>query len=160
MLATEALWLGSAEGVRVTFDRRRTAFARLCAHAARTGCDRFVYTTTEAQQQVAAAKFGDRAKPATTIPAGSLRADGEPQYYLRRTPLRFVPMTVTQATRLNAAMGAGRLTKKSVRRWLSPRQIAWLELVQAKPDAGWPVAHRVEIGAARRAFAKVADSLR
>ena len=98
MLRTESLWIGKAEAVRVTFDRARIGFGKLLAHAGRTQCDRFVYTTSDAQLRLARAAFGERARALASVTAdgAELRVDDEQQYYLLQTPLRSVPMTATR----------------------------------------------------------------
>ncbi len=58
------------------------------------------------------------------------------KYRLRHTPWRHVPMTSTQASRVNATLGQ----KRDPSAHLSPRQRGLFELVTAHPDAAWPVA--------------------
>ena len=50
-----------------------------------------------------------------------------------RTPLRFVPMTGAQASKVNAALGG----RGDPLRLLSPRQRALAAAVGASPTAGW-----------------------
>lgn len=169
MLRTESLWIGKAEAVRVTFDRARIGFAKLLAHAGRTQCDRFVYTTSDAQLRLARAAVGERARALASVTAdgAALRADDEQQYYLLQAPLRSVPMTATQAARINAAMRpAGDApvdaapSEDGWRRWLSPRQLEHLQQVRAAPDAGWPLAIGVPMAEAVAAFERVAARAR
>ena len=58
------------------------------------------------------------------------------KYRLRHTPWRHVPMTTTQASRVNATLGQ----KQDPSAHLSPRQRGLYAIVRAHPDAKWPVA--------------------
>ncbi|MCK5944548.1 MAG: hypothetical protein KAI24_21345, partial [Planctomycetes bacterium] len=121
-------------------------------------CDLFVWTTTDAQLTAARAAVGDRAQPYEQRPdAVAPRPDREQQYYLHKSPLRFVPMTRAQATRANAAMRGG---GEQWRRYLSPRQLDWLRLVRAAPKQEWPVAQGAPMPAAVTAFTRAASKSR
>lgn len=151
----------------MTYDRTRVSFERLLRHATATGCDRTVWTTTDAQRELARASLGDRAVPASSLTGDQRpRPDREQQYYLLQTPLRFVPLTRAQATRLNAAVGAAGLgadekaTANDWRTWLSPAQQKQLALVRAHPDHAWPQALGQPIAAATLAFESAANRLR
>lgn len=155
MLETESLWFGRAEGVRVRYEPDRVRFADLLEVAAARKCDLFVWTTTDAQLEAARRAVGDRAQAyASRDPAEPPRRDEEQQYYLHKSPLRFVPMTRAQATRVNAAL---RREPDNARRWLSPQQRRWLDQVQAAPDTRWPVAHGVPLPAAVTALRRAAE---
>ena len=155
MLETESLWFGRAEGVRVRYDRGRVRFADLLKVATAKKCDLFVWTTTNAQLEAARRAVGERAQAyASRKPAEPPRRDEEQQYYLHKSPLRFVPMTRAQATRVNAALRRG---PDKVRRWLSPQQRRWLDQVQAAPKTRWPVAHGVALPAAVAALRRAAE---
>lgn len=68
-----------------------------------------------------------------TFASGSaIRLVEDQKYYLRQTPLRFIPMSAAQAARVHASAQAG-----DAERWLSPRQMAAAEIVRAAPDAQW-----------------------
>ena len=154
MLATESLWFERVEGVRVTYDRGRVAFTDLLEVAAAKKCDLFVWTTTDAQLTAARRAVGDRAQPYADIAAARAeRPDKEQQYYLFKSPLRYVPLTRPQATRVNAALGRGH---KGWERLLSPRQRAALQQVRAAPERRWPVAQGVPLRAAFAAFDRAA----
>ena len=138
----------------MTYDRRRVGFDTLLKQATAKKCDLFVWTSTDAQLKSAQAVIGDRAQDFATVAAkDSERADKEQQYYLYKSPLRFVPMTIPQRTRVNAALRGG---GKSWRRYLSPRQLRWLERVKADPKKKWPVAQGVSLPKAAAAFERAA----
>jgi len=154
VLATESLWFGRTEGVRVTYDRERVRFTSLLEVATAKQCDLFVWTTTDAQLDAARRAVGERAQAyATREPLQPARQDSEQQHYLHKSPLRFVPMTRPQATRVNAALRRG---PAGASRWLSPAQRRWLELVKETPDKPWPVAQGVPLQAAVTAFRRAA----
>jgi len=140
VLATQALWLGKAEGVEVTFDPRRLPFERLLERAAAAQCDRAVWTTTQAQFQAAEQSVAARAVPLASMTGASApRRDREPKYYLLQTPLKHVPMTPAQAARVNAVVRVGGLEASGWRDFLSPAQLAILDRVLAQPETEWPV---------------------
>jgi hypothetical protein len=140
--ATRAAWLDGAEVTEVWFDPVRLPFGELLAHGLARDCARRAWVGPE---HLAAAKkqLADRALP---IDRTAPTPDQQPKYYLLRTPMRFVPMTATQATRINAELAPGR--EGDAARWLSPRQRALLEWAKNSKGDGWQVAIDVPIGAA------------
>ena len=113
MLATTAGWVGEVEVVEVEFDPRAVSYEMLLAHAIDRDCAVRVFTRSDEHQALASAAVAERAVR-TEDP---IRVVEDQKYYLSRTPLRYVPMTATQATRINADV-------KDAERWLSPRQWA------------------------------------
>jgi len=153
VLQTESLWFDSAEGVRVTYDKRRVAFDALLERAQTQRCDLFVWTTTPAQQKAAREAVGERAQRFEDVPARDReRRDKEQHYYLFKSPLRRLPMTAAQATKVNAALRGG---GDAYRAYLSPGQLAWLKELKDAPKKPWPVAQGVPMAAAVRAFLRV-----
>ena len=65
--------------------------------------------------------------------ASSFRADHEPKYYLSKTDYHQVPMTPTQAVKINALIGQG----KSPFHLLSPRQQMMYNYLQSNKSASW-----------------------
>jgi len=142
----------------VTFDRKRTNFDTLLKRASAKKCDLFVWTSTDAQLAAAKRVVGDRARDYASVDdKRSERLDKEQQYYLYKSPLRFVPMTIAQRTRINAAIrtGGGYAAKggKAWRPFLSPRQLGWLRQIEATPKKKWPVAQGLPMAEAAAAFA-------
>ena len=136
--------------MRVTYDRNGGTFDKLLKRASQKRCDLFVWTTTDAQLTAARRAVGDRAQPYADIAAARAeRPDKEQQYYLFKSPLRYVPLTRPQATHVNAALGRGH---KGWERMLSPRQRAALQQVRTAPKKRWPVAQGVPLRAAFAAF--------
>lgn len=142
MHATRAAWLDGAEVTEVWFDPVRLPFADLLAHGLARDCARRAWV---GPGHLAAAKkqLADRALP---IERTAPTPDKEPKYYLLQTPMRFVPMTATQAARINAELAPGR--EGDAARWLSPRQRALFERAKSSKGDGWPMAIDVPIGAA------------
>jgi hypothetical protein len=128
---TTSGWMKRAEVVQVEFDPETIAFADLVKRAEARKLAQRVFTRTDAQQKIAEGLVGSRAVR-TDDP---IRVDDD-KFYVSRTPLRHVPMTSLQATRVNARVGS----RQPLDGWLSPRQRALLEAVKAKPEAGWPIA--------------------
>lgn len=96
VLKTRAGWLGGREVVEVDFDAQVLTEAKLRQLATNRGCGELVANAKHARD------------------AG----DSDQKYHLKRSKLRYLPLTPLQAARVNAALGAGR----SPLPWLSPRQ--------------------------------------
>lgn len=118
----EAGLLGRREVVTVHFDPAVISREKLIGAARRCGC---------APESLRA---GAAVKPAAK----------DTHYYLRRSLLRFVPMTRLQATRCNGALG----TRKDPEEYLSPRQLELFRVIRAHPKAGWKSALDAEVLAA------------
>lgn len=129
VVGTTAGFVGGEEVVEVEFDPSALPFETLVRSARQRKCASRVYARTDAQQSVAAAIAGQ----AVVRSDEAIRADGEPKYYLGRSPMRFVPMTSLQAGRVNAALGTG----GEPRSWLSPRQHELLAIIEQRPQAEW-----------------------
>lgn len=110
VVATRAGWRGGREVVVVDFDETKLSEATLAKHAEDRGCGQYV--------------------------AGSVRvrdaSDGDQKYHLQRSRWRYLPLTPSQASRVNAALSRG----QSPERWLSPRQRALsLRIAGVESDA-------------------------
>ncbi len=120
---TRPAFVGADEVVEVTFHVRETSFTALVRRADELDCAAKVYALDDEQLERARRVVGERA---TECP-GALR-DAEPSdanHSLNASPLRFVPLTAMQATRVNAELASGR----DALGWLSPRQRALAERV-------------------------------
>ncbi len=116
VVATSAGFLDGKECVEVEFDPERLDFKSLVRQAKKMDCLHAVYTTTDAQQTAALQIAGRAARPA---PTGMKPSAEDTKYRLARSEYRDIPMTKTQASRVNAALAAGTDPKQ----WLSPRQL-------------------------------------
>ena len=114
VLATRAGWYDGEEVVEVEYDPQRVTAKKLVAKAKQLECASTVWAHDDGQAKaLGLPKIDGRARD--TQPS-------EQWYRLRRTPLRLLPMTPLQATRVNAAIGAG--TRDDADGVLSPRQQA------------------------------------
>ena len=113
--------------VTVRFDAKKLSYEKLLAEAKEHGCASKVWTTRDSQVSAARSVVGDRAVPLgrTSIRAAS---ESDQVYYLRHSPLRFLPLTPLQARRVNGAM----YHRQNLAEWLSPRQVELLASVKAK----------------------------
>lgn len=96
VITTDAGWIGGEEAVQVQFDPRKASRADLDGYARAEG-----FRPTE---------------------RGRFGVDREPQFYLRKNPVRHLPLTPAQRTRINFALPYG----GSLADLLSPQQCAWL----------------------------------
>lgn len=95
IITTDAGWVDGEEAVRVHFDPREVSRRDLDAYAR-----------------------GELFEP---IEGGGFGLDREPQFYLRKTPARHLPLTAAQRTRINVAVPY----RGSIVELLSPQQSAW-----------------------------------
>lgn len=126
VVGTRAAWIGKHEVVEVRFRSGEAAYAELLAAAVEKGCAARVWTTTDAQHEVATKRVGDRAERFD----GEVRVakDSDQLYYLAQSVVRHLPLTPLQARRVNGALFA----KGDPKAWLSPRQVELLTSIEAK----------------------------
>ena len=142
MLATKPGWIGRTEVVEVTYDPKRITFAKLVERGEEEKIVRKVFSRTDPNHARARKLVGKRAVQSTE----KIRVQDD-KYYLSRTALKYVPMTPTQAMRVNARVGKG----QKVASLLSPRQKSLLRAATTKPDAGWVVVIGKDVAAAWKA---------
>lgn len=116
MLETEAGWYAGKEVVTVKYDPATTSFEDLVGIAKRHGCTDHVWVRTDEQLAVARRVAGDVVEKTQDRAKASKTSDL--LYYLRKSPLRFLPMTALQRVRVNADLGS----KRDPLARLSPRQ--------------------------------------
>ncbi len=121
VLATRAGFLDGQEVVEVVFDPGVVAFDRLAAEAKRLECAAAVYAPDEAARSAA----GAGAKVLKDAVREAPRADQK--HALSLSPLRLVPMTESQAARVNAAVARG----EDPADLLSPSQAALAKRIAA-----------------------------
>ena len=126
VLDTRSAWIGEHEVVKVTFAPAVVTYDALLKVAAEKGCATRAWTTTEAQANGARMRLGELATALTEDPRDAKESDQ--LYYLRDTAMRYLPLTPLQARRVNGAL----FQAKNPEKWLSPGQIALLDLVETK----------------------------
>lgn len=126
---TRSGWLDGEEVVEVEYDPDIVKFDALVDSAASLECASFVYAGTEEDLAVARKKLGDRARPLDEAAKDAKQSDRK--YSLRQTPLRHLPLTPAQASKVNAALRLGADTN----RWLSPGQQRLLAVIKQKLEA-------------------------
>ncbi|MEO0649874.1 MAG: VPGUxxT family thioredoxin-like (seleno)protein, type 2 [Planctomycetota bacterium] len=124
---TRAAWIGRREVVEVTFRPAQLPFAQLLEAATKASCGQRVFATTDQQLAHARQQLGERAAVYTGNARSASASDQ--LFYLHRSPLRFLPLTPTQARRVNADLSPRSLL--DARRHLSPRQRVLLVEIEA-----------------------------
>lgn len=127
VLATYSGWLGSVEVVHVTYDPARLDYAKLTSEAARLDAAQTAFVRNDRERALAEVHFAGRVE---TLDLERVRKHRDTKYQLQQSPLRFLPLTPLQATRLNA-------DRTRTREVLSPEQLELWECIRAHPDAGW-----------------------
>jgi len=149
VIETRPGFVKGEEAVEVWFDSTRVSYSDLVRAASKMQCAKHVFTQSDDQQSTAAREVGDAAVRC----ADALRPDQEPKYFLAATPLKYLPMTATQACRVNSAIRENQDPSK----YLSPRQVEVLERIKAAPYRDWKLAIGVDLKKAWEA-AKRAES--
>lgn len=129
VIATKPGYLRGREVVDVWYDPARITYSKLVKQAQQIKCAGTVYARSERQEKaikalrdVSIVRTDEKSRP-----------DKEPKYFLSKTPYRFVPMTATQASRVNAAIHSSGDPVAI----LSPSQLRLLASIKAHPNAGW-----------------------
>jgi hypothetical protein len=129
VIATKPGYLQGHEVVDVWYDPARITFSRLVSQAQQMKCAGTIYARSDRQEKVGKAMKG----VSFVRTDEKSRPDKEPKYYLSKSLYRFVPMTPTQASRVNAAIHSSRDPDAI----LSPSQLKLLASIKAHPNAGW-----------------------
>ena len=126
MLSTKSGWLGKVEVVELTYDPAVVSYERLTKLAVQNSCASSAFPMNAAEMKIAQKHYGDRA----AMFSGKVRVVKDTKYYLKRTPLQYVPMTEAQASRVNGNV-------QGAEAWLSPSQLRFLATIKKHPDARW-----------------------
>lgn len=129
VIATMPGFVKGREVVDVWYDAKRIDYSALVREARRMQCAGTIFARSAAQESKGASIDG--ASVVRTDDA--TRPDKEPKYYLSKTPFRFVPMTETQASRVNGAIRS----KRDPQAFLSPSQRRILAIAKAHPKGDW-----------------------
>lgn len=125
--STRSGWIDSLEVVTVKYDPGLVDYAKLVGTAQSFQCASKVFAHSPSQLELARKQVG---KDAVEMKDESLVRDAkssDQKYYLIQTPLRHLPLSETQATKINAALKS----RHPVEPWLSPRQRKLLQRILA-----------------------------
>ena len=123
--STSAGWIGDKEVVKLKFDPKVISYERLVKEAQSMKCASTVFSHDKKQHATAKTLVGD--KVATWSPDNSrLAKESDRKYYLKNSPLRYLPLTTLQSTKINAALGS----QADWKEWLSPRQMRLAMMVR------------------------------
>ncbi len=102
VIATDPGFMNSREVVRVTYNEAVLSLEALTKHAKASGC-------------------------ALMQEATGYRSDKDPQYYLKQSVYKYIPLTPMQRTKINSALAL----KKDPSALLSPKQKSWVGKIKA-----------------------------
>ena len=128
---THSAWIGEKEVVEVTFDSAIIDFGKLIDHAKKMKCASTVFANNEKQLKIAESKVGNAAQLLKKKQNARAAKLSDQKYYLRQTPIRHLPLTTLQSTKINAALYA----KSDGKRFLSPRQLKMLKDIENQQRA-------------------------
>lgn len=123
--------LRGKEVVEVVFDAQVLKYEDLVREAKKLKCATTVFARTDEQMEAARKIVKDKA--VRNDESVKLALQKDQKHSMGRSPLRFVPMTDTQACRVNSALGK----KKKPDDFLSPSQQKLLEIIKKHPKARW-----------------------
>ncbi|MBK7878524.1 MAG: hypothetical protein IPJ77_22945 [Planctomycetes bacterium] len=122
-------FLEGLEVVDVRYDPERTPLAELLDVAERAGLAKRAWIADERELVAARKVLGDRARPLAKEPDPAPASDD--LRALKRSPVGELPLSRTQAVRLNAEIGTSDRPRQGT---LSPRQTLALEASNAKTE--------------------------
>lgn len=123
---TSAGWIGNKEVVNVAYNPKLVSYDKLLKTAQSMDCASTVFAHDKKQFAAASKVVAD----VVQLPAKSQQRPvkyTEQKYHLRRTPLRYLPLTPIQLAKVNSAVFA----RKDYRTYLSPRQVELDKQIQA-----------------------------
>jgi len=124
VVQTRPGFIGEVEVVDLEFDPRTISYEKLLDKAREMDCATRIFARSAAQLAAAQRAAGRLKLPEDVVVRSDaeVRPDSQPKYYLSQVSLRYIPMTETQASRVNAALSRGEsptnlLSKRQVERW-------------------------------------------
>lgn len=130
VVSTEPGFMQGQEVVKVNYNPLVIQSSQLILEARKQDCARSVFADEKYRSE-------EQALNKEIKKAQAFKPDHEPQYYLRHSAYRFVPMLAIQASRLNSILAKGG-NPETV---LSPRQIEFYKFFQINPGKGDPEAY-------------------
>lgn len=128
VVSTEPGFIQGQEVVRVNFDPSVISPGQLIQEARKQDCARSVLVENETDFPM---NLGIKK-------SGPYKPDHEPQYYLRHTAWRYVPMLPIQASRLNSLLARS----GDPAQVMSPKQMEFFKFYQVNPSKGDPETYR------------------
>ncbi len=122
---TEPGYVDGHEVVKVSFDPNYISPEKLINEAGKMSCSSQIYADAKNLNQY-------KHINSKVTQGGNFKSDGDPQYYLKHTEYRCVPMLSIQASRVNAAIGHA----SDPDQYLSPKQIAMAEYFKGHANDG------------------------
>lgn len=136
VISTKAGFMEGKEVVDVEFDAQKISYKTLVQKAKTYDCTNMVFVENEQQREVAIALLGEKC----VRNISKFELDKEPKYYLFHSPLKNIPMTKLQATRINATIKE----KGKAENLLSLQQKELLKSIQKYPNIEWPNTIEIE----------------
>ncbi|MEM7163954.1 MAG: hypothetical protein AAF581_00735 [Planctomycetota bacterium] len=124
-MSTRSGWLDKVEVVEVVYDSATVSYDELTRLAKKNSCASQAFPMTDGEAKIARKHYGDNVAPF----AGKVRVVKDTKYYLKNSPLQYVPMTEAQASRVNGNVAQGQT-------WLSPGQRRLFAVI-SKHKKGW-----------------------
>jgi len=147
VVSTEPGFIQGQEVVKVNYNPDVINTNQLIGEARRQGCAKSIFA--EEKELAEIQPVNKELKKSS-----GFKPDHEPQYYLRHTAYKYVPMLPIQASRLNSALATG----SGVVNILSPRQIELFMFYQDQPSKGDPESyHNAEF---KKTWKKCSDQMK
>ena len=125
--STRSGWIDSLEVVTLKYDPSLVKYGKLIDAAKSFECASKVFTHSPSQLEIAKRKVGKEAIDLQNDAQIKEAKASDQKYYLLQTPLRHLPLSETQATKINSALKSG----QPIESWLSPRQTKLLKRILA-----------------------------
>ena len=129
VIGTKAGFMDGHEVVEVHFDPKLISMLELVNYAKSQDCASHVFVETKSQLSVV-----HHIMPSNKVSLKSkFKPDRESKYFINRSLYRYLPMTKTQASRVNAELGLG----NSPDALLAPSQLALFSIIKEAPGLKW-----------------------
>ncbi len=109
VLETSPGFMNGYEVVKVIYDEKKLSKKKLDSYAKEASC--------------------------TPVQSSKFREDKDPQYYLKRTIYKHLPLTSMQRTKMNSALASN----KDPELFLSPKQLEWLQNIKTSKKENYPL---------------------
>jgi hypothetical protein len=145
---TQSAWYDGKEIVNVTFDPTIISYTSIVETALKVRCASTVYTRSASQKIIAIKLARDQAEPIAEKEFGRPAIRSDQKYYLRNSPLRLLPLTAVQETRVNSALGR----REKPTPYLTVTQYEMLKAIQTKLPNNRDLAKRLATAKAKMDF--------